>query len=336
MTTKRTRVNRSTSNPEGPPTCEDTAGEWCAVCHLQLDGRRSFAPGELNKIRHFLKGRGPVTRLIHSTLILMFDVSGTASGAKSKSVGLVWDALEFAGIDELELTSLKLVPTSELTRANSRQQTPASYVSGSMVASEMSSLRREILKSSTPLETYQVALELDKSVARCFNNASSGEDCTYEEVCEAVSLHPGLQKHRDFLSWAVGLALSEERDTKSPQEIAERIVNLTLDHIFTEVISDKCSVIGATEAAPILGVSIERMRQIAHEERKFPIPIAWIGGKRPVWLRDDVETESYSRITSAIANSHAGVDSGALPNRKETGDALPWQFDARAHHSEKL
>ena len=282
-------------------------------------------------MRQFLEGRGPVTKVIQSTLILMFDVSGTASGAKSKSVGLVWEALEYAGIGELELTSLKLVPAAEMTRESARRQTPASFQSGSIIASELSALRREISHSSTPLENLDEFLKVDESIASCFGEETrSSKDFVYRRDYEAVSSrHPGLKKHRAFLSWAVGVALSDQIETKSPEEIAEWAIDMTLSHIFAEVITGKGSVIGATEAAPILGVSIERMRQIAHEEQKSPIPFAWVGGKRPVWLREDVEAESFARIASKMTSSHTSVDSGDLPTSDETREILQSkvQFD---------
>ena len=105
-----------------------------------------------------------------------------------------------------------------------------------------------------------------------------------------ISRHPALLLHSETLGELIGVALADNAEDTVAQHIAE----IAISYLVDKVLGEEDSLLGATEAAPILGLSIERVRQIA-DEGKMPIPIARVGGKRPIWLKNDVIKAAQKR-----------------------------------------
>lgn len=102
---------------------------------------------------------------------------------------------------------------------------------------------------------------------------------------EIFDQHPGLLDHRDDLASRIGILLGETRSAKN-ERLAISIADTALEYVLDELLATE-NILGATEVAPLLGVTRQRVQQIAHTS-KLPQPIAWVANARPVWLRGDV------------------------------------------------
>lgn len=134
---------------------------------------------------------------------------------------------------------------------------------------------------------------LDTNVPTCFNTHQILDNTGRFIVAEASqneleSEHPGLSGHLDALCCLVRLSLEGEDHLETiPEHQVQHIAYVALQYFVKRILDDGHGLVGATEAAEILGVTRQRMSQIAREGAP-PRPIAWVGGARPMWLSDDV------------------------------------------------
>jgi hypothetical protein len=140
-------------------------------------------------------------------------------------------------------------------------------------------------------------MDIDKDETVWFNRWSyRGEsqiDCEYlYQSLEAN--HPGLASHREALSSMVKYALNQAGLGEISGDATYRVSELVLRYFVQDILQGGSGLLGPTEAAELLGVTPQRMSQIARENVP-PRPIARLGGERPVWLRDDVEDARESR-----------------------------------------
>jgi len=276
----------------------EDVGDWCAIARLNSRSEVDLSTARLAALRDAFDESGAVTSATGLRLSLAFDVSGSVATATATAIAMLWNALEAAGADGLKLAELQLVPAAEVAPETSSSNHSVPYFSGTERAREVSDLRWALAR----LPTTTITPQCDKNhiVTKdtlWFTSSQLDKDCAVNETNENGLLHehPGLSKHREALSWVVKTFL-ETATYQSPDEYqALRAADATLCYFVQWIMKDTQSLIGATEAAEILGVSRQRMSQIAREDGRFPRPIAKVGGQRPVWLRDDVQAAKDQR-----------------------------------------
>jgi hypothetical protein len=97
--------------------------------------------------------------------------------------------------------------------------------------------------------------------------------------------HPGLAGRLDELTEIIDGMLPEN---DRGEELARSIASLAISY-FSEEILGEGRVVGGTDAAKIIGMSIAKTVRI-NQNGEHPKPIAHVGASRyPIWLVEDVD-----------------------------------------------
>lgn len=272
-------------------TPHDHAGDWCAVCRLSAPTASDLAPDRTASLRAAIADDSAITSVTQLDLTLIFDVSGCVAEATARAVAMLWDALETAHLEHLQLIGLQLVPAAEASIETVNSVDPVPYHSRDRSIRDLTSLRSALSQLTTDRPITRNALGKEASLWFTKNTSHvSHEEYPVSELCDhRLEDHPGLASRREELSQMLGNAI----ECSDPSEASE-LADVALQYFLGKVMLNGNGLLGATEAAAHLGVSRQRMVQIAREGR-LPRPIARLGGSRPVWLLDDVEQAKKTR-----------------------------------------
>ncbi|HEV7723232.1 MAG TPA: hypothetical protein VGO60_18215 [Iamia sp.] len=248
------------------------SGSWLSFCVVALDAQVNVTFGALKQMRRVLPGETPLVSIDSVGMTVAFEVEGDVAAAVAQSISIVWDALESCRLDEGSLRSVQLVPAGEI---DGGPNDGVPYFSGEpQVADAMRD--RTLLDAVDASQIASPAVEAWRLSLRTSSSDRAGPMVDASFLVDHPSIALCVDRFTTELQALGPLAVS-----------ADLVAGLALRHFVRDTIAGADAVVGVTEASALMGLSHQRLSQIAREGGS-PKPIAWIGGKRPVWLSSDI------------------------------------------------